>query len=98
MRIGPTPTAAFTVPFTEVPVSVHVAPDGTRRLSTVSAPMVPRHVRSSAAATAGNAGAAALAAPAASSRLLPWSSGFPHSLAASGKTVPVLHERTVSRS
>src|SRR5919106_4931744 len=42
--------STLTVPCTRVPLSVHVAPCGTRRLSTVTAPSVPRQVRSSAAA------------------------------------------------
>ena len=51
--------STLTVPFTRVPVSVQLAPCGTRRLSTVTAPSEPRQVLSSALALAGASAAAA---------------------------------------
>ncbi|MBA3419237.1 MAG: C40 family peptidase [Geodermatophilaceae bacterium] len=47
--------STLTVPCTRVAVRVHDAPCGTRRLSTVTAPRLPRQVVSSACATAGMA-------------------------------------------
>jgi hypothetical protein len=42
--------STLSVPLTRVPLSVQVAPSGTRRLSNVLAPIVPRQVASSARA------------------------------------------------
>jgi len=62
--------STLTVPCTRVPVSVHDAPCGTRRLSTVTAPMLPRQVVSSACAAVGAASAAAAAIPVARIRVM----------------------------
>src|SRR3712207_4850609 len=43
--------STFRVPSTLVPFSLQVEPEGTRRLSTVVAPMLPRHTLSSAKAS-----------------------------------------------
>ena len=58
------------VPLTLVPLSVQVAPWGTRRLSTVIAPSVPRQLRSSANAEGAAARAAVAATSAASDATL----------------------------
>jgi len=54
--------STLTVPLTRVPFSAQAAPCGTRRLSTVAAPIVPRQLRSSADAPAGKTAAAAATA------------------------------------
>src|SRR5918998_6924716 len=51
--VSDAPPSTLTVPSTRVPSSSQLASCGTRRLSTVVAPMAPRHSASSASAAAG---------------------------------------------